>query len=128
MKVMTKADYWLIGLLLLFSVGGLGLGASMLVFPGEQTLTAQISVAGKVVQSVALRPGYRQEIRVGDDNHYNVIEVDNDRIRVREADCLDQICIRTGWISRAPQQIVCLPNRVVVKVVAVNADLDDIAR
>jgi hypothetical protein len=128
MRLLTKADYWLIGLLLLLAVGGIGLGMSRLVFPGEQTLQAEISVDGKLVQSIPLRQGYRQEIRLGDGTHYNVVEVDSGRIRIRQADCLDQICVQTGWINAAPQQIVCLPNRVVIKISAAAADIDDITR
>lgn len=128
MKLLTKADYWLIGLLLLLAAGGIGAGMGMLFFSGEQTASAAISVDGKLVQTVPLRKGYRQEVRLQDGDHYNVVEVDNGRIHVREADCPDQICVRVGWISAAPQQIVCLPNRVVIKIAATAADIDDIVR
>jgi len=128
LKILTKADIWLIGLLLLLAVGGIGLGLNRLASAGSGTLAAQISVGGKVVQTVPLREGYRQELRLQSDGHYNVIEIVNGKIRILEADCPDQLCVRNGWISIATQQIVCLPHRLVIKIVADDNDIDDIAR
>lgn len=45
-----------------------------------------------------------------------VVEVASDgRARMVESDCPDQVCVRTGWITRPGQVIVCLPNRIVVR-------------
>ena len=33
---------------------------------------------------------------------------------VESASCPDQICVRSGFISRAGQSIVCVPNEVVI--------------
>jgi hypothetical protein len=41
-----------------------------------------------------------------------VIEIRGGRVRVAEAPCPNQICVREGWISRGA--IVCVPNRLVV--------------
>ena len=38
------------------------------------------------------------------------------------ADCPDQICVKTGSISRSGQSIVCAPNRVVVTVTGEDKD------
>lgn len=124
---LTTADKWLMGVVMALSLAGVatswynGLDAA--------DLTAEISVDGKLVQTVPLRAGYRQDIRIGGEQQYDIIEVDDGKVRVREADCPDQDCIKMGWISRAPQQIVCLPYRIVIKVVAHNGqDLDGITR
>jgi hypothetical protein len=124
---MTWADKLLCGLLLLLSAGGIAV--SFYLFPATGTQLAEISVDGTVVRTVTLRPGYHEEFRIGGSEHYDVIEIDGSRVRVKEADCPDQICVKTGWIRTAPQQIVCLPWRVVVRVKAVaSTDIDDIAR
>jgi len=128
LKILTKADVWLIIFLLLFAFVGIGLGLSRLVTSGSGTLSAQISVGGKIMQTVPLREGYRQEIEVKNGDHYNTIEINYGKIHIREADCPDQICVRSGWIGIATQQIVCLPNRVVINIVATDSDLDGIAR
>lgn len=45
-----------------------------------------------------------------------VVEVAGGAVRVREADCPDQVCVLTGWISLPGDMIVCVPYRVVVQV------------
>ena len=44
------------------------------------------------------------------------IVVSGGAVRVQDADCPDKICEKSGAISKAGQTIVCLPNRVVVKI------------
>ena len=46
----------------------------------------------------------------------NVIEVQAGKVRVSEADCPNQDCLEQGWISKAGQQIVCLPHKLVVNI------------
>ncbi|MBC7082580.1 MAG: NusG domain II-containing protein [Firmicutes bacterium] len=46
-----------------------------------------------------------------------VVEITEDgRARVRASDCPDKVCVKTGWIEHPGEVIVCLPNRVVVKI------------
>lgn len=124
---LTLADKLLAAGLVFFSL--LGIGASVYLFSGSGQQQAQISIDGKVMKTLTLRAGYQEEFRIGGPVHYNIVEIDGDKIRIREADCPDQVCVRTGWVKMAPQQIVCLPWRVVIKVISSNnADIDDIAR
>ncbi|MBP2644685.1 MAG: NusG domain [Firmicutes bacterium] len=125
---LTLADKWLIGGLLLLA--GLGIGWHIVLasrLPGQK---AEIYKDGNLVETVPLRNGYRQVIRLGDrDSEYNIVEVQDGKVRIVEADCPDQLCVRMGWASAAPTEIVCLPNKVVVKVVSVQpADIDEITR
>lgn len=125
--IMTRADKIVITVLAVLSL--CGIGASIYLFPVSGQQYAEITVDGKLVKKAALRAGYREEFRVGGADHYNSIEIDGDKIRVREADCPDQVCVASGWIRTAPQQIVCLPWKIVIKVVsAAPAEYDDIAR
>lgn len=56
----------------------------------------------------------------------NVIEVKGGSVRVREADCPNQDCVRQGWIDSAGQQIVCLPHKLTVDVVGGEAAAVDV--
>ena len=71
---------------------------------------AEIFVEGKLYQKVALA-----EDTIIDLDHLKVV-VKGGEVRVEDADCPDKICERRGAIARSGESIVCLPNRVVVKV------------
>jgi len=42
--------------------------------------------------------------------------------------CPDKLCVRSGWISRPKESIVCLPNRVVIEIKSVEGGPDAINR
>lgn len=46
----------------------------------------------------------------------HVIRVQDGLVRVEEADCPDQICVRQGWIGQEGETAVCLPHRILVRV------------
>lgn len=125
---LTRADKLLIAVLMVLALGGMGAGVAL--FPATSTSqAAEIWVEGRLVRTMALRPGFHEEIRIGGSEHYNIIEADDGRIRIREADCSDQVCTRTGWIKMPPEQIVCLPHRVVIKInSSESGEVDDIVR
>ena len=55
---------------------------------------------------------------------YNLIEVERGRIRVAEADCPDQVCVRQGWISNSVVPIACLPHKLVVQLESASGGVD----
>ena len=58
----------------------------------------------------------------------NRIEIKDGSVRMTDTDCPDELCIRTGSISKSGQTIVCLPNRVTVRIVGEESGYDTIAR
>jgi hypothetical protein len=44
------------------------------------------------------------------------VEIENAEVWVSHSDCPHQICVKTGKIDRAGDIIVCIPNKVVVRV------------
>lgn len=50
------------------------------------------------------------------EGHVNIVEVEPGRIRVREANCPDGVCVKTGWISRGVTPIVCMPAKLVIRI------------
>jgi hypothetical protein len=124
--MLTRADKWLIAILLSMSLTGMGYSTT--AYSASSSDTAEIWVDGALYQTILLRAGYRQEFRIDTAGGYDIIEVDGRRIRAREADCPTQECILTGWIEKAPQQIVCLPYRIVIKIASsAPPDMDAIA-
>ncbi len=52
------------------------------------------------------------------------LEAENGSIRFSYAECPDQVCVHTGWISRPGQIAVCLPAGVIVKIEGESDDMD----
>jgi hypothetical protein len=46
----------------------------------------------------------------------STFEISGGRVRMVSSDCPDKVCVRTGWVSRAGQVIVCIPNRIILRV------------
>ncbi|NMA66777.1 MAG: NusG domain II-containing protein [Clostridiaceae bacterium] len=57
-------------------------------------------------------------------NYPGVIEAKNGSIRFCTAECPDQVCVETGWISRPGHIAVCLPAGVIIKIEGENSDFD----
>ncbi|MBC8545070.1 NusG domain II-containing protein [Bianquea renquensis] len=52
-------------------------------------------------------------------------QIQDGKIRFLSSDCPDQVCVRTGFISLAGQTAVCLPHRLVVRIISDSpSDLD----
>ncbi len=49
-------------------------------------------------------------------DHYNVVVISGGSVSVTEASCKNQVCVKHGSISRSGESIVCLPNRMVVRI------------
>jgi len=45
-----------------------------------------------------------------------IIRVERGRIRFLSADCPDNLCVKTGWLSKKGDMAVCLPNRIIIKI------------
>jgi hypothetical protein len=47
-------------------------------------------------------------------NKHCTAQISQGKIRMRESDCPDNRCVKTGWTDKAP--IICLPNQVVIEI------------
>lgn len=89
---------------------------------GWQTKKLVIEVNGREIQSLVLTGSEKQlHLRVPLEKGEAIVEIDGGRARVLPLPrdiCPDGICSRTGWISRPGQSIICLPNRLVVRIIS----------
>ena len=49
-------------------------------------------------------------------DYYNVVTISGGEVSVTEASCKNQVCVKHGAISAPGESIVCLPNRLVVRI------------
>lgn len=86
-------------------------------------LYAEVWQDDVLVERVKLTDETNREIDL--DGH-NVIVLAGKTARMESADCHDQVCVRTGTLTRAGQVAVCLPNRVILKIVGETGEIDAI--
>ncbi|HHZ03135.1 MAG TPA: NusG domain II-containing protein [Tissierellia bacterium] len=53
---------------------------------------------------------------------YNTLHIEDGQIWIHDASCPDKVCIYQGKISRDGEIIVCLPNRMLIKIVDYSED------
>lgn len=112
-RLLTRWDVWLFALVLVAAGAFFG-GRALL---GGKAAVAVVTVAGEEVRRIPLNASQgMQEIPIESNGLHLTVEVDGARVRIREADCPDRLCVRTGWLSRPLQSAVCLPARVTVSV------------
>lgn len=89
---------------------------------------ARILQDGRELRVVDLASSATEKFEVeGKDGHRNVVEIEAGRIRVAEANCPDQVCVRQGWISNGATPIVCLPHGLVIEITGVEDGPDGAA-
>lgn len=78
---------------------------------------ADIYLNGQLVESISLgqvQEPYTIELN-GNYGYTNRIEVHPGKIGVIWADCPDKLCVRQGFLETPVIPIVCLPNRLVIR-------------
>ena len=68
-----------------------------------------------------------QTIEIQNDDHTNVIVIEDGTVRMESSTCKNQICVNHGRISLIGDSIVCLPNRVVVEIRGKGGEADVIS-
>ena len=107
-----KMRTWIIVLCVVL-IGCAGLSVWLLL-PGEAAAQAEIWSDGELLQTVDL--SVDQEFCVDGANGSNTVTVKDGKIAVTAADCPDHYCMERGYCASGAQ-IVCLPNRLVIKFV-----------
>jgi len=103
----------------------------ILIFGQTQTATkeAVLRVDGTEIKRFDLVEGQKSYTYLyeDEDGDYNLLEIDGDRIRIKEANCGDQICVRRGWASKNGETIVCRPHKMVIEIQASDgSETDDL--
>ncbi len=110
----NKAWILMIGAVLLVCIG-----LSIFVMrPREDAAAAEIWSDGELKYTLDL--SVDQQVTIVSDEGTNVVTVKDGRIAVTEADCPDHYCMERGFCAGGTQ-IVCLPNRLVIKFVGEQA-------
>lgn len=91
---------------------------------------AVIKVDGNVIKTLDLNSDETTIEVNGYQGGVNKVVINDGKVSMTEADCPDELCVKTGKISRVGETIVCLPHRVVVEIKGSQDDdsIDSIVR
>lgn len=86
----------------------------------------QIEVAQKIYGTYNL--SIDQTIQIFDEQGHFLLncEIKNSTIKVLTSECPDKICIDEGTKGQAGQTIVCLPNKVVIRIINDDSNIDGV--
>lgn len=110
MKKSRRNTLILAGVLLVLLLAALLVQKCLLEKPG---LYAVVEAGG---ERVAVLPLSEDGELTLDEDGYNRVQVSGGAVQMAEADCPDQICVKTGRVSLPGGVIACLPHRVIVYV------------
>lgn len=126
---MKKWDYIIITLVLI--VCGIG----FMITNSIQNKTykekyIEITSNGKLIKTIDITdPNYKLDFELNDEDHLNTFKVENGGISIVSANCSDEVCVKSGFINKVGQTIVCLPHKLIVEIKGVEeSSLDDISK
>lgn len=110
---MKKKDLLIIALLILISF--LGIFLFYLTNYTENPLYVRVTQNGNVLGQYPIEKDLKKvfETELGS----NTLIIENKKARIIDADCPDQICVKTFAITNPGETIVCLPHKLIVEIV-----------
>lgn len=101
-------------------VGGILFAALLLyfIFSGEEGAFAEISLKGKIVDTLPLNQEARGVLHDSQGQYLLSYEIKDGAIQVTRAACPDELCRLSGPVSEEGRSIVCLPNQVVIRILS----------
>ncbi len=122
---MNKSDFKLIIITIIFSLLFLLIIKS---FNNDSNKQALVYYDNDLIKNINLSINETKEYIVNGYNGDIVIETKKGMIRVKEENSPLHICSKQGWVSSTYEIIVCLPNKVVIKIVADEETIDTVVR
>ena len=113
-KLITKKDLILLSVVLLAGIVGI-----LFMNSADKGKSAEIIVDGKTTEIISLDELYEKQI------NDVVVCCENGEIFIKESDCPDKVCMRSGSISKSGESIICAPNRVAVKIDGKKGNMPD---
>jgi hypothetical protein len=85
----------------------------------------QIMQGNTVVGTYSLNQ--TRDIHVHGAKGESVIQIADGRARFMKSPCTNQYCVHQGWLNRAGQAAVCLPNEVIVQLLGAQKPFDSLS-
>lgn len=105
-----------------------GLAGSVLVLLTPRGTQVNIVQDGTVLYTIDLTTAQDQTLEIEYKGRTNIVQIENGRIHMLEAECPDQICVHMGWLDSGFMPIVCLPNHLSIEYAGSGDDIDAVIR
>jgi hypothetical protein len=121
---MNKHDFILIGIILLVIL--------LLFIPrfigNDKASVAYVYYDNHLIKTIDLSIDKTKEYTVKGYNGDVVIETEKNKIRVKKETSPLNLCSKQGWVTSSLESIVCLPNKIVIKMESTNTKVDAVVR
>lgn len=108
---MKKRDFILIFSVLLITAVTFGINYVVNMKNGNNI---EIYVDNKLYKTYSIDD--EEEIRIENKGEYNIVKIHDNGVEITQASCPDKVCVHAGFIKKPSQSIVCLPNKVHIKI------------
>jgi hypothetical protein len=109
---MTKLDILVIIFILCFSIAGIAWMKHMNSRQDPVGLKALVFQADQLIEEVDLKKDGTLALL----NGKMLLDETDGSIRVKKSNCPHGACVRMGWIRHGGQQIICVPNKVIIEI------------
>ena len=76
----------------------------------------EIYINNKLYRSIPIDED--EDLKIEGEFGYNYIKIHDNGVEITEASCPDKVCVESGFISKPSERIVCMTNKVVIKIKA----------
>lgn len=120
-KAIKKSDIIIIGIILIAAATFYFINQFFFYEEGEYVL---VSVDNKEVGRYSLEEDQSLIIH-GIEDGTNTLVIKDGRAQIAEATCPDKLCVKQHWVDKSGESIICLPNKVIVKVISNSRNNND---
>lgn len=117
MKIFNKADIYILIILAVVSLGWMMMQNAF----SKNGSYAEVYVDNVLQGSYSLDEDIEIEIK-GCNSINDILAINNGYAYMKEAQCPDQYCVEQKHINKANETIVCLPAKIIVKILSNNSD------
>lgn len=123
LKLDLKKKDWILIIVIVFVAGLAFLLHGLIGGKGAGSVT--VKVEGEITGVYSLAEDQTIKINGGT----NILQIKNGYADMIEADCPDKLCVKQKSISKSGENIICLPNKVVVTIdSSENSEFDAVAQ
>lgn len=123
MKIFKKMDLVIIVILIIFSFIPHFIYSNV-VSKNNKNLYATIS-QWQSTTTIDLPLAFEKRLSISTDHGNNTIVINGNEIKIVDADCKDELCIKQGSISKIGKTLICLPNELIIEIKGDEYDSSD---